>query len=240
MKAQTTIDEAIQEIAKAVVRANIPGFVSSYHVGLYNPRVSRQVIRESKDRFSCHSFSWSQAWGVNCNLRFSFDEVTKRKGGALVKRSEVVAAISWGSTGRDALSARAAVMLYSAVVDLATLVEVHFRDRDIESEDQAHKRWQNIWDEKQAIKVATFKKELKPGQKFNFLNLPGSGVPGELWEHLGTCDAKASKKSSMRCGAKTKFISWSSEFESFVARCGSHANARRTEHDVNAQAKAAA
>ena len=231
----TKLEDASREVAELVINAGILGFCPSYHRGLLNQadlESHHERVRQGNGYGDWLHFTWEQSWGVGCDLEVKWKTAEKMQNGKKVKRSVPECKIGWSSTGRDILSARAAILLYSAVTDLATLIETHFRDRDIETADAAWQRRSKLREEKRAAEVEEFKKTLKSGQEFDLENMNSQEVPAELWEDLDTCSAYRSKESGDCCGAKAKTIVWSGKLKKFIARCGRHSkNVSLSEHD---------
>ncbi len=99
MKTISRID-AVKMILASVAAANISGLRD------------RDRTEEQDARSGTMFFRWERAWAVGCDLDVTIDG-----------RHGVGVRIGWSSTGRSPAAARASVVLYSAVTDLACLIE---------------------------------------------------------------------------------------------------------------------
>ena len=225
---------------ETLLRAGIPGLGYSRMRLKPDEEYIRRMLAEAEESYfgGSQHFEWEQAWGVSCTLRVTWNDVPRNN-----KKKEVYAApkcdISWSSTGHDIASARCAITLFSAVADLAALIECHFRDRYVESLKAAGDRSLKESQARREEKLSEFKKTLKTGDSFNYDD-PDSPVPREMEYHLHSCCANKSKDSGEKCGAPTKTITWSDGKQVFMPRCGRHKKAGLTEHDLNPEVEKAA
>jgi len=239
---QTKFIDARREVAELVIHSRILGLLPSYHRGLLDDEVREHhysKLRQDAELSyfgGVQYFNWEQSWGVSCSLQVDWKTVTKRKDGKDVKITVPECKVSWSSTGRDIASARAAILLYSAVTDLAIIIETHFRDRDIEDKDLEYARRSKEREEQRAAEVEAYKSGLEDGATFNWDD-ENDDVPLELEHGLGECRAHRSKDSGEQCGAATKTLRWSVKHQTFLARCGRHKNSGLTEHDLAAVRK---
>jgi hypothetical protein len=106
-----TIEEGLARAAKLVLEAKIPGLKYG------EERRLEDVVAGAGGGFDGVSIHWERAWGVEATLNFNLRE--EKGSDAKVFGTEV----SWSSTHRGVAQARAAVVLYGQVVDLAALLE---------------------------------------------------------------------------------------------------------------------
>jgi hypothetical protein len=218
----TKLDDARAEIAELVLDARIPGLGHSRRTLTSSDEYRASVISDAQENaYGGSHFEWEQSWGVSCTLRINWKEAKKRTGGKTVTFSVPSCDIGWSSTGRDIVSARAAILLYSAVTDLATLIQTHYRDRYIESESDYYKRLEAIERAEEDLVIEEFKKTLGNGDTFTYDEV-GNGVPRRVEASLCDCNATKSRKSSDVCGVDTKTLTWDANNSIFMARCGRH------------------
>ena len=139
----TKLKDAQAEVGELVINAGILGIGPSYYHGLLHEKVlenTHERIREGCRFGDWQSFSWEQGWGVGCDLQVTWEDREVVKNGKKVKQCYPVCKVSWSSTGRSPLEARAAILLYSAVTDLATVIETHFASRDVETKEASFER----------------------------------------------------------------------------------------------------
>ena len=224
-----TIDKISVEIAQMVIASGIPGLTgSTARKGLTDDSYTSRLIKEAAHNFygSNQSFSWTQAWNVSCELRISWDDETKVRGGKNVECAVPNCYVSWSITTRDISESRACILLYTAVTDLATLIQTHFSDRHIESKDDAYSR---IHKDKIAQTDANRrqKQDLIPdGAVFEILK--GGGAKPYL-DHLvfnenrpPDCGGQLKVDPEACCEAPAKSIIWNKEHNKFLGRCGRH------------------
>ena len=227
------IEEISEEIARLVIKADIPGLNDhSCHRGLFDEEYQSKILEEASGNFhgNTQSFHWEQSWGVSCRLAILWKDDTKLRDGKQKSNASPTCSISWSTTSHSIETARAALILYSAVTDLATTIQTHFRDRHIESIKDSCKR-RNA--EKDAVQQANLDmKRMMIGDGAIFDLIKGRTepqIPEEFYAGLETCGAIAAV--GKVCTAKAKHIVWDGEHRIGLARCGRHTKQKLTRND---------
>lgn len=86
----------------------------------------RTLQDENPRPYDSLHFEWNRAWGVTCNLYINFESSYKENvqiGDKYAKYVTGRVQVSWSSTNRTPSEARAAIVLYNEVNDLACLLE---------------------------------------------------------------------------------------------------------------------
>ncbi len=94
--------DALKSLDTTIVAASVPGMRT------------RDPGRMGHDsHFGTSTYAWDRGWAVSCDLT--------------VDLNNAVVSVSWSAMSRTPAEARAAVVLYSAVADLACLLESQLR-----------------------------------------------------------------------------------------------------------------
>ena len=230
-----TLEEAKVAVAKLVLRTGIPG-LKGHRRNLFPPGLNRSIMQDAKGgHWGMQSFCWEQSWGVGCDLRMGWKDGEKTYQGKKRKVSLLTCEVSWSSTGRNLRDARASIVLYGQVTDLACLIESHIEGLLIESAG-AH------YDRQHKVDVKRAKSEMKigdlvplkwvKGRKLKDGSLtPGRyDTDGVMWDLRpevinnveGQVCCAANLAGGKMCSAKAKTLAWVSPAVGFVVRCNRH------------------
>ena len=232
-----TLEEAKVAVAKLVLRTGIPG-LKGHRRNLFPPGLNRSIMQDAKGgHWGMQSFCWEQSWGVGCDLRMGWKDGTKTYHGKKRKVSLLTCEVSWSSTGRNLRDARAAVVLYGQVTDLACLIESHMEGLLIESA-SAH------YDRQHKVDIKKIKDGMTPGDKITLKWVKGrklsdggrapgrydtDGIPYDLRpEIINNVEAQTTCACNLKggkiCSAKAKVLVWSTRAVGFRVRCNRHAD----------------
>jgi hypothetical protein len=220
------IEEIRREIAEIVIRSNIPGLNDhSLHRSLFDPEYQERLLQEADEHpYSFQSFSWERAWGVSCRLTIKWDDSEKMQGNEMVPCAEPTCGITWSTMSHDIVSARSAILLYTEVVDLATMIQSHYGDRHIESVAAARIRVRDTQKKEEEASIQLKKDLIPDGTIFDILKDGTSEprLPFLLYGDPIICNAKFASDPYHRCEAKAKQLIWSKPSGDFTGRCGRH------------------
>lgn len=215
-----TLLDARVLVAKMVIKSGIPG-LKGRRWNLYPKYAFKQVMAEAKgSSWGIQYFSFEQAWGANASLEVEFKNDHTMVGGKKHPCSKPHVSINWSSTGRGIAEARVAIVLYSALVDLGCLIDVHVSGFDIESLDEACKREHKEDQAKQEAKFQIERDALKNGHLLD----PDDpqGVVLSLFRDLKDAQCEGTTGKGEQCKSKGKVGVWSKEQQRFIFACHRH------------------
>jgi hypothetical protein len=212
-------------VAKTVIGARNPGLGGNRRE-LNDTDWKRRYLHDSKSVYNeDQSFEWEQAWGVHCNLRVKWNEGEKRLYGKTLKVSKLTCEVSWSGTGRDLSQARAAVALYSQVVDLGCLLESHMDGHAVEPAREA-------WERSHSEMLEARKLEIRYGTIFelNFKKRKSHAHGGKYetpdihWDLLPEAVQQAEGNTVLcgQCKNKARVMVWHSPEKGLLLRCNRH------------------
>lgn len=225
-----TLLEARERVAKIVLRAQIPG-LKGHRWDMSPKTATQQTLLEARSGIWGHLyFNYEQAWGLGACLSCEFKDEKRAVPGGIQKQkyaqcSVLHVKVSWSSTGRSLSEARAAVVLYSQVVDLACMVEAHMNGLVIQSSSAAYDIERAKRKAKRDKELASERETYVAGFGVEYHNAPKE-VSTELWEHLmgEQCGGETGKGD--QCKAKSRVAVFVIASKRFVPRCMRHC-----EHD---------